>query len=233
MSTNSPPGFTTATVGKKVLMAISGIIIIGFVIVHLIGNLQIFIGQEQLNKYAETLQNMGALKWAFRGFMAVFFIIHIWKGIVLWLENKKARPVSYKKETTIEATLASRTMIYTGALVFFLVAYHISHFTLLDCHPEYQNLPLVDGRFDVYSMIITGFSEPLISILYLVFVGLVAFHISHAFSSFFQTLGLNKKSMLQKLKLGSNLLAIIIFLAYASIPVAVLLNILTLPGGGH
>ena len=233
MSTNSPPGFTTATVGKKILMAITGFMVIGFVTVHLIGNLQIFIGQEQLNKYAEMLQNLGSLKWGFRLVLVVLFLVHIWKGIVLWLENKKARPVSYTKENTLEASIASRTMIYTGALVFFFVAYHISHFTLLDCHPEYAKLPLVDGRFDVYSMVIIGFKEPLISILYLIFVGLVAFHISHAISSVFQTLGLNKPSVMPKLKLLGNLIAVILFLGYASMPIAVLMNIITLPGGGH
>ncbi|KAA3632920.1 MAG: succinate:quinone oxidoreductase [Calditrichaeota bacterium] len=233
MSTNAPPSFSNATVGKKILMAITGFLIIGFVIVHLVGNLQIFIGQHQLNVYAETLQNMGALKWAFRIALLVFFLVHIWKGIVLWLENRSARPVSYTKETNQESTLASRTMIYTGALIVFFVAYHISHFTLLDCHPEYQSLPLVDGRFDVYSMIILGFSEPLIAALYIIFVGLVAFHISHAFSSLFQTLGLTKPELLKRLRLFGALLAWLIFLAYASIPVAVLAKIITLPGGGH
>jgi len=232
MLKSSPPNFTTATVGKKVLMAVTGIDVIGFVVIHLIGNLQIFIGQEQLNNYAKTLQNMGALKWAFRIFIATVFLIHIWKGIVLWLENKKARPVSYSKNNTIEASLSSRTMIYTGALTFFFVAYHLMHFTLLTANPEYQTIPLYNGQFDVYSMIIMGFSEPVISVLYIVFVALVGFHLSHAFSSFFQTLGLNNTTIMPKLKLFSNLFGTIIFLAYASIPVAVLTQIITLPGGG-
>lgn len=233
MSTNSPPGFTTATVGKKILMAITGFVIIGFVILHLLGNLQIFIGQEQLNKYAETLQHMGALKWGFRLVMLVLFIIHVWKGIVLWLENKKARPVSYKRENTLEASLSSRTMIYTGALIFFLVAYHLAHFTVFFLHPEYNNLPLIDGRFDVYSMVILGFSQPIVSFIYIIFIGLVAFHISHALSSLFQTLGLNKPTVMPKLKAISNLVAVLVFIGYTSIPVAVLMNIVTLPGGGN
>ncbi len=233
MSTNSPPGFTQATVGKKVLMAITGISIVGFVVMHLIGNLQIFIGQEALNKYAEMLQSLGALKWAFRGVIAFFFAVHIWKGFFLWLENKKARPVSYAKENTLEATLASRTMIYTGITIFLFVAYHISHFTLLDCHPEYQSLPLVDGRFDVYTMVILGFSEPLIATIYIAAISMMAFHLSHATSSFFQTLGLTNPSILKKLKLMSQAFAFIIFVGYVSMPIAVLMDIITIPGGGH
>ena len=233
MSTNSPPGFTQATVGKKVLMAITGISIVGFVVIHLIGNLQIFAGQEKLNAYAEMLQNMGALKWGFRSVIALFFSVHIWKGIILWLENKKARPVSYAKENTLEASIASKTMIYSGVTILLFVAYHISHFTLLDCHPEYQNLPLVDGRFDVYSMVILGFSEPLISAIYIAAISMMSFHLSHATSSFFQTLGLTSPECLKKLKIVSHTFAFIIFLGYVSMPIAVMMHIITLPGGGH
>ncbi len=233
MSTNSPPGFTQATVGKKVLMAITGLSIIGFLVIHLIGNLQIFAGQEQLNKYAETLQSMGALKWGFRSVIALFFVVHIWKGVVLWLENKKARPVSYTKENTLEATFSSKTMIYTGIMILLFVAYHISHFTLLDCHPEYENLPLVDGRFDVYSMVILGFSEPLISAIYIAAIAMMSLHLSHATASFFQTFGIVNPNSLKILKKISTIFAILIFLGYVSMPIAVLMNIITLSGGGH
>ncbi|MFQ5453864.1 MAG: succinate dehydrogenase cytochrome b subunit, partial [Candidatus Zixiibacteriota bacterium] len=146
----STDNFTTVSIGKKVLMAVTGIALFGFVIVHLIGNLQIFMGQEQLNKYAETLQSMVALKWGFRGIILIFFIVHIWKGVVLWLENKFARPVNYHKNDTIQASLASRTMIYTGLMIFLFVVYHLLHFTALIIKPEYAELPLdPNGRFDV------------------------------------------------------------------------------------
>jgi len=233
MSTNFRPGFTVATVGKKILMAVSGLFFIGFVFVHLIGNLQLFIGQEQLNKYAETLQSLGALKWAFRLFLLVFFGLHIWKGIVLWLENKKARPVSYVKEESIQATLSSRTMIYTGAMIFFFVLYHLLHFTTHSTNPEYLQLPLVDGRFDVYSMVIIGFSDPLISIVYIIAVFLVSFHLSHAISSMFQTFGLNSPNAMPRLVFISNFISLVVFLGYVSMPLAVLFEFIKLPGGGY
>lgn len=231
MTTNPPSKFTTASVGKKILMAVSGAIFVLFVIGHLIGNLQIFIGQEQLNKYAETLQNMGALKWGFRLFMFIFFFVHIWKGIVIWLENKKARPVAYQKDVTLEASVASRTMIYTGALILCFVAYHLMHFTMIVTNPEYAKLPLVDGRFDVYTMVILGFREIPIAIAYMAAMVLLAFHLSHAISSMFQTMGLNNPTIEPKLKAIANLIAIVVFLGYISIPIAVLTNFITTGGG--
>ena len=233
MSNNSPPNLLQASVGKKMIMAVSGIFVIGFVIVHLIGNLQLFIGQEQLNKYAEALQSMGALKWCFRIFILAFFGFHVWKGIVLWLENKKARPVAYAKDETLEASLSSRTMIWTGALIFSFVVYHLLHYTMIITNPEYAVLPLVDGRFDVYTMVILGFKNYLISGIYIIAIILMSFHLSHSISSLFQTLGLNNPSMLPRLKWFSNLAAIIIFCGYVSMPIAVLLNLIKLPGGSN
>lgn len=231
MSTNSPLKFTTASVGKKVLMAVSGAMFVLFVIVHLLGNLQIFIGQEQLNKYAETLQHMGALKWGFRLFLFIFFFIHIWKGIVLWLENKKARPVGYQKDETLEASIASRTMIYTGAMILCFVAYHLLHFTMIVTNPEYHNLPLADGRFDVYTMVILGFQKIPIAVAYMAAMILLAFHLSHAISSMFQTMGLNNPTIEPKLKTVANLIAIVVCLGYLSIPIGVLTNVITTGGG--
>ena len=225
IAAKSPPTFTTATVGKKILMAVSGLVIISFVIVHLIGNLQIFMGPAQLNKYAETLQNLGALKWGFRIFMLVFFLTHVWKGIVLWLENNKARPVSYIKTNSEKATFASKTMIYTGAMIFCFVILHLWHFTISPVHPV--------GGLNVYNMVVKGFQNPYYSGFYLLTMLLMAFHLSHALSSLFQTLGLNKASILPKLKIMANIVAWVIFLAYASIPASVLLGLVKTVEGGH
>ncbi len=232
-TSQSSVSFTTASVGKKVLMAITGIILIGFLIVHLIGNLQLFIGQEQLNKYAETLQSLGALKWGFRLFLLVLAVIHVWKGVVLWLENRRARPIGYRREDTVQASLSSRTMIYTGLLIFSFVVYHLLHFTLVVTNPEYTQLKDSLGRVDVYSMVITGFSNIAIAIVYLAAMFLLAYHLSHAAESFFQTMGWANDKYLPKLKVLSNLFAIVIFIGYASMPVAVLMNIIKLPGGGN
>lgn len=222
LTRKSPPTFTTATIGKKILMAISGVIVIGFLIIHLLGNLQLFIGPEALNKYANTLQSLGAIKWSFRAFLLLFFLIHVWKGLVLWLENRSARPVSYAKTTSQKTTLASKTMPYTGIMIFLFVILHLWHFTISPEHPA--------GELDVYSTVVAGFQDPIYSTIYLVALFLMAFHLSHATSSFFQTLGLNKATVEPKLKVFANLFAAVIFLAYASMPVAVLTGFI---GGGH
>ena len=231
-TSQSSVGFTTASVGKKVLMAITGIILIGFLIVHLIGNLQLFIGQEALNKYAEMLQSLGGLKWGFRLFMLLLAVIHVWKGVVLWLENRRARPVGYRREDTVQASLSSRTMIYTGLLILSFVVYHLLHFTMIVTNPEYASLKDSLGRADVYTMVITGFSNYAIAGVYLVAMFLLAYHLSHAAESFFQTMGWANDKYLPKLKFLSNLFAVVMFLGYASLPIAVLLNIIKLPGGG-
>jgi len=214
-------------------MAITGAALIGFLIVHMIGNLQIFIGQEQLNKYAETLQSLGTLKWGFRLLMVILAVVHIWEAVVLWLKNRQARPVGYRREDTVQATLSSRTMIYTGLLIFAFVVYHLLHFTMIVTNPEYSQLKDSLGRVDVYTMVITGFSNYVIAAAYLIAMFLLAYHLSHAAESFFQTMGWNNDKYLPKLKLLSNLFAIVIFVGYASMPVAVLLNIIKLPGGGY
>ncbi len=233
-TSKSSPGFTTTSIGKKALMAVTGVLMIGFVIVHLMGNLQIFASQEKLNHYAETLQSLGALKWTFRIFLLAFFGIHIWKGVVLWWQNKMARPVSYVRQDTIQASLASRTMIWTGLVIFAFVVYHLLHFTLIVTNPAYASLPLdPHGYKDVYSMVILGFSNGWISAVYLVAVSLMAYHLSHATESFFQTLGLNNEKYLKRLKVLSYLLATVLWLGYISIPLGVLLKVVTLPGGVH
>ncbi|MEW6413443.1 MAG: succinate dehydrogenase cytochrome b subunit [Candidatus Zixiibacteriota bacterium] len=233
VTTQSSVSFISASVGKKVLMAVTGICLIGFLIVHLIGNLQLFIGQEQLNKYAETLQSLGAIKWGFRLVLAVLAVLHIWYGAYLWLQNRSARPVAYRREDTVQASLSSRTMIYTGLLLLFFIVYHLLHFTLIATNPEYSHLEDPLGRHDVYSMVILGFSNYIISGVYIVAMFLLAFHLSHASESFFQTMGWNNDKILPKLKFLSNLFAVVIFIGYASMPVAVLLKFVTLPGGGH
>lgn len=233
MTTTSPPSLITASVGRKILMAVSGAIFVLFVIVHLLGNLQLFIGQEQLNKYAETLQHLGAIKYAFRTFLFLFFALHIWQGIAVWWKNKTSRPVAYVKDVTLEASVASRTMIYTGAVIVAFVVYHLLQFTLLVTNPQYASIPLVDGRHDVYSMVIMGFQNPWISLSYICAMILLGFHLSHAVSSMFQTMGLNDTKYKNCLKNFGNILAIVICLGYLSLPIAVLTNFITLPGGGY
>jgi succinate dehydrogenase / fumarate reductase cytochrome b subunit len=216
--------FWVVSVGKKVLMAASGVVLIGYLTGHLIGNLQIFIGREQLNKYAQALHSMGPLLYVVRAFLLAWFGLHVWNGVRLYFQNKHARPEEYKFKATVVATLSSRTMFWTGLGMFLFIAYHLMHFTLVVTNPDYQNL-VWNGHPDVYAMVILGFRNPLISIVYIVALGCVAFHVRHSVSSMFQTMGWNTSTVKPKLDKLALVYAWLVFFGYISLPIAVYLGL--------
>ncbi len=222
-----------SSVGRKIFMAISGFLVFGFVIGHMIGNLQIFLGQDQINTYAQALKDMPALIWTARIGVLLFFGIHVFTGVNLWLRNRSSRPVSYVREETLQATMASRTMIWSGIGVFGYVVYHLMHFTFIVTNPQYSSLHDSLGRHDVYSMIVLGFQNPIISAVYIISMFFIALHLSHGISSMFQSFGWSNTTWQPRLKAFAYLISTIIFLGYCSIPVAVLIGIIGLPGGGH
>ncbi len=222
-----------SSIGKKIWVAVTGILLFGWLCGHLVGNLQIFIGQDQLNAYAQKLKDLAGIVWVIRIVMIGLVLTHVFYGINLWYHNRKARPVRYSIYDTIQATLASRTMIWTGLTIFAFVVYHLLHFTFLVTNPDYVDLHDSMGRHDVYSMVILGFKSYIRSGVYVLAMVLLAVHLSHAISSFFQTLGWNKKETEPKLKALAYIVAVLIFVGYTSIPVAVLTGFITLPGGGH
>ncbi len=227
-------GLTSSSIGKKLFVAISGAALLLFAFGHMVGNLQVFMGQDQINKYAHALQGLGAALWVIRVGLIVMAILHIWFAVKLKLENWKARPVNYAFSNTVQAGLASRTMIWSGLLVFSFITYHLLHFTILATNPEYKSLTaMLNGQevHDVYSMIIYGFKQPLISGFYIIMMFLLAYHLSHGIKSMFQTLGLNNERYEPKLNKLAIAIATIIFLGYISIPVAILAGLVKLPGG--
>jgi succinate dehydrogenase / fumarate reductase cytochrome b subunit len=224
---------TGTSIGKKVLMAITGFVSFGYVVGHMVGNLQIFAGQNAINQYAEFLHSLGNFLWIIRAVLLAFFVTHIWLGIQLKVENWSSRPQNYKYQKSVQTSLASRTMIYTGLTVLAFFVYHILHFTARVTDPRYQNLVDSDGRYDVYSMMIMGFQSPVLSGVYIVALALVAYHLSHGVSSMFQSLGLNNPHTQKVLDRAAVAVAIIIFIGFTSIPVAVLAGWVTLPEGVH
>lgn len=237
VQTKAPPNVivpdtaTGTSIGRKLLMAGTGIMLIGFVFGHMIGNLQIFLGQDKLNAYAQTLHDLGPLIWSVRLVMLVAIAIHIFFGIKLWWQNRKARPESYRLNATVQATLASRTMIYTGVGILLYVVYHLLHFTLVTTNPQFANLTDSLGRFDVYSMVVLGFQNWIVSGVYITAMAFLCFHLSHGFFSVFQTLGLIRPSIEAKLRGAVYLMALMLFLGYISMPIAVLLGVIQLPKG--
>jgi succinate dehydrogenase / fumarate reductase cytochrome b subunit len=183
--------FTKASetsVGKKEIMAVTGTVLVLFITVHMLGNTHLWEadkenGLKAMDFYGRFLRTFPGVLWAFRGIMLVTALLHLITGLRLWLENRRARPVGYAHMSTVKASLASRTMIYTGAIVMAFVIYHILHLTLGKAGP------FEHGR--VYDNVVRGFQISVISALYIVGQVLLFFHLTHGIPSLFQTLGFN------------------------------------------
>jgi succinate dehydrogenase / fumarate reductase cytochrome b subunit len=216
--------FSSST-GKKFLMALSGAALFAFIIGHLLGNLQIFLGPEALNRYSAFLKSTGELLWAARIGLLVMVVIHIWTAVSLTLEARAARPIGYARKEYIEASYASRTMHLSGIIIFAYLVYHLMHFTFLKVHTQFSGFTDTQGRHDVYRMVVMSFQQPAIAITYIIANLLLATHLSHGLYSMFQSLGLVGETARPKLKLAANVVGYGIFLGYASIPLSVLLGV--------
>ena len=225
------------SLGKKYIMAVTGCGLFLFVIGHLIGNLQIFLGPEAINRYGHFLQNLGEGLWLVRGGLLAMIALHIWSAIKLTAENRAARPVAYGEYKPVGSSFASRTMMMSGLIVFTFIIYHLLHYTVrvkainftgVDFHDPSFAEPIkgtVDlHRHDVYRMMIVGFSNIWVSLFYVLGVGLLCLHLSHGASAMFQSLGWKNKVYGPCLDKGARVLAVIIFLGYISIPAAILLG---------
>ena len=222
---NSLSAFTRSSIGKKYIVAITGVILVGFIIGHLLGNLQIFIGPDAVNAYAVSLRKLGPLLWIVRIFLLIAVVLHIYFTIRLAIDNRAARPQAYARKEHVKATFASRTMALSGLLVLAFILYHLAHFTFLWVNPQYATLHDAQGRHDVFSMMVYGFQNPIVSTLYVIAMFLLTLHLTHGASSFFQSLGLNDKKLTPKLAWGGRVFAWLIFAGYTSIPAAVLLGL--------
>lgn len=215
----------------KVLVALTGLAMVGFVVAHLTGNLLIFAGPESLNKYAQSLRDLGALLWIARIGLIASVAGHIALTLKLTARNNAARPERYVAQKPVNSTIYSRTMTYTGLGILGFVVFHLLHYTFGKIQPaEYNNVWILnDGRtvHDVYSMVVAGFSNPIYTGVYIVCVTFVLMHLSHAIASSIQTLGFNHPRYYSQLKNASNGLSLILWIGYVSIPLAVLLKYIT------
>ncbi len=216
-----------SSIGKKIIVAITGIILILFVIGHLLGNLQVFIGPDWINGYSQHLRDLGPLLWLIRGFLFITVVLHIYFTILLAIENRRARPEQYIERRYVKATFASRHMVMSGLIVLAFVIYHLAHFTVRVTDRRFGLLkadPL--GHYDVYSMMVYGFQNYFVSGFYVLGLFLLALHLSHGSSSFFQSLGLNDKKLTPRLAVAGRIFAWLLFAGYTSIPVAILLGLI-------
>lgn len=223
--------FVRSSVGAKIVMAVTGLGMFGFLIGHIAGNLQIFIGQDALNAYAEFLKSKPALLWAARLGLIAMVVAHIGSGIRLAALNRAARPTTYRRKQPLRSTVFSRTMTWSGLVVLAFIAFHLAHFTMGLTHPEHYQLTDAQGRHDVYSMFILGFQQPLVSGFYVLAMVLLGFHLAHGTKSMFQTLGLNHPKYNKLFTVVVPGLALLVVVGNMIMPLAVLAGFVTLPEG--
>jgi len=235
-----------STLGRKLIMAVTGVVLILFVVGHLVGNLQVFEDPDRINGYAHFLQSLGPTLWAARIFLLVCVSLHIWAATVLALESRRARgDEPYAVKRWIRATVASRYMRWTGYIVLAFILYHLAQFTVGVAQPASfkENIPHYTMRgdyhilgftavpagtevLDVRSMMIRGFSNPLVSVFYIVAIGLLSLHLLHGGESLFQTLGWRNHRWERGLRAVVTVLCAAYFLGNLAIPGSVLLGML-------
>ena len=205
------------TIGKKVIMAISGVIIVGFTIGHFLGNLNLYLGPEAMDGYAEKLQSLPPLVWGTRLVLLFAFGVHISSALSLWVRNGKARGSRYKKRQDLATDYAARTMYWSGPILLLFVVYHLLHFTILPAHPG-----------EVYRNVVEGFQQPLIAGVYIAGNLALGFHIFHGIFSAFQTLGANHPRYNTYRRDAAIAISAAITIGNLSFPISVLAGIVTL-----
>ncbi len=220
-----------SSIGAKAVMALTGILLLLFLIAHLLGNLQVFAGADAVNSYAEKLQSLGPLLWVARIGLLVIVGVHVVTALRLAKANDAARPVAYAKKAHRQVKPQTRTMVMTGLVILAYVVYHLAHFTWGFVLHDYYGQTDALGRHDVYAMVVRSFQCWWVSASYLVAMVLLALHLCHGVTSAFQTFGLNHSKYASALKLAGPAIATLIFLGYASIPVACWLGIVHLAEG--
>ena len=219
-SPNRLGAFYRTTVGKKLVMAVSGLVLFLFVSTHLAGNLQIFLGAEKLNDYAALLRRMPELLWLARIVLLVALIAHVITSVQLVLANRRARPIRYFVKRDIETSYAARTMAISGPLVLLYVIYHLAMFTFLVTGPGYSHT-------DVYRNVVLAFQMPTISSIYIAATLLLGLHLYHGAWSMLHTLGISGPRYRWLRRGLAPVVAVAITAGYVSLPLAVLSGVIT------
>ena len=209
--------FYQSTIGKKIVMAVSGLILLGFLVLHLAGNLLVFAGPGPFNRYAATLKALPELVWMNRVVLLVAVILHIDSAYRLTRLSHAARPVSYARTDPQAATLASRTMRWGGVLLLLFIIFHLLHFTTGTLHPSFLEA-------DVYGNVMTGFRVTWVALFYVVAMGALGMHLFHGASSMFQSLGLSHPAYNAGRRTLLRAAAVLLAGGFASIPLAVWLG---------
>ncbi len=225
----SPIGLFRTSIAKKFVMAVTGVILVGFVLGHMLGNLQVFGPPEAINKYAYFLHQIlpWEVLWLVRIVLLAAVVLHIVSAILLVIENRKARPDTYERQQYMQASFAARTMKYSGIVVLAFIIFHLLHFTVQSIDPAFKNLRFdLDGKdtHDAYGMIILGFSNIWVSAFYIVAMALLCWHLSHGVSSMFQSLGFRNEIWRRRLNRFALAFGFVIFAGFSIIPITSMIS---------
>jgi succinate dehydrogenase / fumarate reductase cytochrome b subunit len=220
-------GFYEAPIGKKAVMAVTGLMLFGYVVAHLVGNLQIYAGPDQINRYAAFLHapaSQGFL-WGARSVLAACVVLHVLASIQLWFQKRAARPIAYTKKDDAATSYAARTMMWSGPIVAAFVVFHILHLTV----GSVRGLPVLEvaeHEPNVYANVVAGFSNPLVAGFYILAIALLSTHLYHGVWSLFQSLGADHPRYTPCLRRLAKVVAILIAAGNISIPVAVMAGVI-------
>jgi succinate dehydrogenase / fumarate reductase cytochrome b subunit len=216
--------FYQAAIGKKVVMAATGLILVGFLVAHLAGNLQIFLGPEALDEYALLLREHPAVVWGARAVLLFAVVTHIVAAVQLTRLQRKARPVGYRRNKSVGSSYASRTMMWSGPIIAAFVVYHLLHFTFGIAHPTFPDFE----AHRVYRNVVMGFQQPIVATAYIVAIVMLGLHLYHGLWSMFQSVGINHPGYNLGLRRFAAVTTFVIVAGNISIPLSVLLGLVRL-----
>jgi succinate dehydrogenase / fumarate reductase cytochrome b subunit len=213
------------SIGSKLVVAVTGAMLLGFLLGHAAGNLLILKGADSLNAYAHWLQGHPLL-WGFRLGLLALFGLHITATVRLARQNRTARPIRYERIARLGARLPGRLMLLSGGLLLLFLVLHLLHLTVGAVGPDFSQMIDESGRVDVYRRVVVSFSDPLISGLYLFAMAMLAFHLVHAVESLFQTLGFNHESYQTLIRFLAWALTAIVVAGFSAVPLLVLTGVI-------
>lgn len=232
MGTNRAVRLFRTSIGRKLMMAVTGAALGGFLVAHLLGNLTLFRGQDQINRYAEWLHDLHLLLWIARGGLLAVVGLHLTLALQLSRENRNARPTRYTHPPARKhSNPASRHMLFTGLCILIFIVIHLLHFTWGVLDPATAQLVDAQGRPDVYNMVVRSFQSPLYAWLYVGLLLTLGVHLIHGGVSLHQTLGFHHATYNTAVKLTTGVLVGLLIAGYCSIPIAVQVGFLTPTGG--
>ncbi|MEZ4653099.1 MAG: succinate dehydrogenase cytochrome b subunit [Candidatus Eisenbacteria bacterium] len=217
--------FYASSIGKKILVATTGLLMLLFLVGHMLGNLQVFAGRgptietTKLNEYGELLRTEMGVLWAIRLGLLTILVLHVVTVVKLSAENRAARPTAYAQRTYRSASVFSRSMLWGGIALFLYVVYHLLHFTAGVVHPG------LFVRGDVYGNVVRSFQQPGIAVVYVLATIALYMHLHHGAASLVQTLGVTHPRHRGTLQTAGRALSVVICLGFVSVPLGVLLRV--------